>query len=287
MTFTLEVAWMAEIPPLPELRFAEVPVTSQYRYAGDRFCYMETGRRELAPLLLLHGIGANSLHWRYQLAGLADRFRLIAWNAPGYLLSDNLRAETPTCRDYADALGDLLAALGISRFDVVANSFGTRVAQSFAYHRPGQIGRAVFTGTSIPHRTPPEERARILEARSRMIERGGYSFANRAAALLGSAASAETQALVQQTLRATNPAGFMQAARFIADADMPPLGAGLTMPLLMIQGEEDGIAPTATNAELLASALTQAKLVVLAGCGHLPEVEFPARVNDLIAAHLS
>jgi hypothetical protein len=43
----------------------------------------------------------------------------------------------------------------------------------FAHHRPGQIGRAVFTGTSIPHRTPPEERARIIEERSRMIERGG------------------------------------------------------------------------------------------------------------------
>ena len=71
---------------------------------------------------LLHGIGANSLHWRYQLAGLADRFRLIAWNAPGYLLSDNLRAETPSCRDYADALDDLLSALGIDRFDIVANS---------------------------------------------------------------------------------------------------------------------------------------------------------------------
>jgi hypothetical protein len=28
-------------------------------------------------------------------------------------------------------------------------------------------------------------------------------------------------------------------------------------------------------------------LWVLAGCGHLPEVEFPSRVNDLIAAHLS
>jgi pimeloyl-ACP methyl ester carboxylesterase len=53
-----------------------------------RFCYMEAGRVDLPPVLLLHGIGANSLHWRYQLAGLSDRFRLIAWNAPGYLLSD-------------------------------------------------------------------------------------------------------------------------------------------------------------------------------------------------------
>jgi pimeloyl-ACP methyl ester carboxylesterase len=177
-------------------------------------------------VLLLHGIGANSLHWRYQLAGLADRFRLIAWNAPGYLLSDNLRAETPTCRDYADALDDLLSALGIEGFDIVANSFGTRVAQCFAYHWPGRIGRAVFTGTSIPRGMSPEERARSIEARARMIERGGYGFGDRAAALLGSAATADTLALVQQTLRATNPAGFMQAARSVTQAETPPLGAG-------------------------------------------------------------
>ena len=108
---------MADLPPLPEPRFAEIPATSRHRYVGDRFCYMEAGRVDLPPVLLLHGIGANSLHWRYQLAGLADRFRLIAWNAPGYLLSDNLWAQTPSCRDYADALDDLLSALGIDGFD--------------------------------------------------------------------------------------------------------------------------------------------------------------------------
>jgi pimeloyl-ACP methyl ester carboxylesterase len=88
-----------------------------------------------------------------------------------------------------------------------------------------------------------------VEARARMIERGGYSFGDRAAALLGSAAIADTLVLVQQTLRATNPAGFMQAARFIAEAEMPLLSAGLAMPVLMIQGEEDRVTPAATNAE--------------------------------------
>src|SRR5262252_5325542 len=147
---------MADIPPLPELRLAGIPAASRHRYTGDRFCYMEAGPVDLSPVLLLHGIGANSLHWRYQLAGLADRFRLIASNAPGYLLSDNLRAETPSCRDYANALADLLSALGIDGFDVVANSFRTRVAQCFAYHWPGRIRRAVFTGTSIPRDMSPE-----------------------------------------------------------------------------------------------------------------------------------
>jgi pimeloyl-ACP methyl ester carboxylesterase len=79
----------------------------------------------------------------------------------------------------------------------------------------------------------------------------------------------------------------MQAARFIAEAAMPPLAAGLTMPLLMVQGEEDRVTPAAANAELLAAALPHARLVMFAGCGHLPEVEFPSRVNDLIATYLS
>src|SRR6516225_11719480 len=35
---------MADLPPLPELRFAEVSATSRLRYVGDRFCYMETGK---------------------------------------------------------------------------------------------------------------------------------------------------------------------------------------------------------------------------------------------------
>jgi pimeloyl-ACP methyl ester carboxylesterase len=105
--------------------------------------------------------------------------------------------------------------------------------------------------------------------------------------LLASAASPQTITLVQQTLRATNPTGFMQAARFLTSGNAPPLGAGLTMPVLLIQGEEDRVTPAAANAELLVRAVPGARLVLLPGCGHLPEVEAPARVNELIEEHLS
>jgi pimeloyl-ACP methyl ester carboxylesterase len=149
----------------------------------------------------------------------------------------------------------------------------------------GSGGPCLPVPASLRARRPRS--ARSVEARARTIEHGGYGFGDRATVLLGSAATADTLALVQQTLRATNPAGFMQAARFIAEAEMPPLAAGLTMPLLMVQGEKDRVAPAATNAELLAAALPVVRLVILAGCGHLPEVEFPSPVNDLIAAHMS
>ena len=272
---------------LPDLRFVEIPPGSRDRYDGDRFSYMEAGPAEAPPLILLHGIGSNSMGWRYQYAGLADRFRVIGWNAPGYMLSDNLLADTPDRRDYADALFDFLAALGIDRFELLANSFGTRIAQDFAHFHPGRIGRAVFTGTSVATERPAAERARMVEARAAQVACGGYGFGERAAALLGSRVSADTFAIVQHVLRATNPKGFMQAVRFGASASPPPLGAELTMPLLMIQGEDDRVTPAAANAARLAGTVPQARLVLLDGCGHLPEIEAPERVNQLVQEFLS
>jgi pimeloyl-ACP methyl ester carboxylesterase len=118
-----------------------------------------------------------------------------------------------------------------------------------------------------------------------MIERGAYAFSERATALLGSSASADTLALAQQTMRATNPSGFMQASRFVNGDDMPTPGSGLTMPLLMIQGDQDRVTPVEANAARLTAVVSGARIVMLSGIGHLPEIEAPQVFNELAEQH--
>lgn len=272
------------IPPLPELKFAEMQ--SKTPYTGDRWSYMEAGPKDAPVVVTLHGIGDNAMQWRFQLAGLSDRFRTIAWNAPGYMLSDGFKTETPTCRDYANALNDFFDAIKVSHAHLLANSFGSRVAMCFATYYPKRVSKMILVGPSAARENDTVQRKEeYLELRRAQVAQGGFRFPDlRVRNLLAPEADAETVELASYPMRATNPRGFMQAAYFLAYDDNTPtrLASRINVSLLIINGREDKITPSSNNAEPIHRSIKGSRLELLKGVGHLPHVEAHDEVNKLI-----
>src|SRR3546814_12702323 len=87
-------------------------------------------------LVLLHGLGGNSLSWESQFDHLANHRRVIAWDSPGYGGSDDLPMPAPDPDDYVEALRTFLDAMGIARADLLGHSMGGVVAARFAARWP-------------------------------------------------------------------------------------------------------------------------------------------------------
>jgi pimeloyl-ACP methyl ester carboxylesterase len=142
-----------------------------------------------------------------------------------------------------------------------------------------------MTGTGIgPKALSDAVKADTIATRAAQIASGGYGFGARADALLGSHSSPELVELVRNGVRATNPRGFMQGVKLgLADGYSPAeVAATVNVPVLMISGREDRVNPIDTNAAVLKKAMPKARLEIIDGIGHLPQIEAPERVNALL-----
>lgn len=271
-------------PALPEVRFARIPLESQTHYLGDRFSYLEAGPTDQPCVLFLHGIGSNASYYRFQFAALSSQFRVVAWNAPGYWMSDNLKTENPNDDDYAKAVVDFTQALGLQKFILCGNSFGSVVAQAFAIRHPQRVARLILTGTGVGQQQVSPERREKFEARARRIRLGSYQYGDAGVDnLVGPQATAALRAMLVEVARGTQAAGMLRAVSFrLSSFYTPDLASAMTMPVLLVQGSEDRVNPRQENADLLLPQLSNGRLVELPGIGHLPEVEAPNDFNRLL-----
>ena len=272
------------IPPLPDLRFAEVEA-ARLGLEGPRISYMEAGDGP-ETILCLHGIGANSTGWRFSLAALSRHARVIAWNAPGYYLSDNFAAEAPDAADYADVAVALLDALGVAGPVYLAgSSFGSMTGACLAARHPARVKKLALMGTSRGQRWKGAEgRAQMLAMRAASVAEGGVALARtRSAKLVSPNAPPAVLAMVQAVVAATNPRGLMQAARCTDKADVIlDFAPHIACPTLAITGTDDQVNPPDTVGRLIAAAIQGARFESPAGIGHLPELEAPAQTSELL-----
>lgn len=264
------------------------PPLEQAVIAGDARTWRSAGEGGATPLVLLHGIGSNARSWAGQFAGLSAGRRVVAWNAPGYAGSVPLAADWPTPQAYAAALAALLDHLGIVSCILVGQSLGAIVAAAFTVAWPERVAALMLAspasgyGAAARDPLPANVMARVTE----MESLGPAGLADkRAGRLVTPAASDQARHLVWQAMSEVTLAGYRQASRMLAAADILQDGPLIPVPTTVAWGSVDVITPP-EGCRRVAASIPGARAVELPGLGHGFATEAPASFNAVVQSLL-
>jgi esterase len=121
---------------------------------GRNIHYVETGKPDGPPLLLLHGQSGFWYDWIEVLPGLIDQYRVVLLDHPGFGDSDwdptgNAYLVPGFCKD----LEQVIEQLHLNKFVIAGHSFGGRIGIYYACLHPEQV-RAVIMADSAPDVDP-------------------------------------------------------------------------------------------------------------------------------------
>jgi pimeloyl-ACP methyl ester carboxylesterase len=119
-------------------------MTVAYRHAvarGIKIFYREAGRTDAPVLLLLHGFPTSSHMFRDLIPLLADRFRVIAPDLPGFGFSDvpDTESFTYTFDRLAEVMDAFTETVGLARYAVYVFDYGAPVGFRLALRHPERI----------------------------------------------------------------------------------------------------------------------------------------------------
>lgn len=116
--------------------------------------YREAGEPDAPAILLLHGLPSSSRMYEPLLARLADRYRLVAPDYPGF---GHSAAPAPDAFAYtfdrlAEVMTRLTEALGLSRYSLFMQDYGGPVGFRMALGHPERLD-ALIVQNAVAHET--------------------------------------------------------------------------------------------------------------------------------------
>lgn len=256
---------------------------------GLEFSYHSEGHGP--TLVLLHAFPLNKAMWEGQVEALKDVCHVLTMDMRGFGRSQ-VTDGVFTLDDLADDLHHLLQRLGHTQIVLGGLSMGGYVALAYMRRHPAGVRGLILADTKATADGPE-----ALAKREAMIEevaaRGTRGVARAFPRAVVSASTAETQSALLDRLKVwiedTVPSTVIGAQRAMAARpDSSALLPTIKVPTLILVGEEDPTTPPA-DAEAMAAAIHDARLVRLPGAGHLANLEAPdafnAAVRDFMAQY--
>lgn len=265
---------------------------------GRRVFLVERGQGP--AVLLMHGFPTSCYDWRGVMDGLAG-YRCLAFDFPGYGLSDKPAAYSYSLFQQADVVEALASTLGIAEAHVVSHDMGTSVhTELLARTLEGRLGFRIASSTFLngsmlmdmatitpfqqllaSNQTLPQAIA-ICEAMSVNYVDGLKSIMKRPQSLSEEDAAVMQDLLLYQEGNRRIPAlaGYMRE-RYVHKERWIGALKRTSSPVQFVWADGDPIA----NVEMgraLSREVSQARYVELAGLGHFLLMEDPPAVAQHI-----
>ena len=239
-----------------------------------------------APVLLVHGFGADLNTWMFTQPALAESRRAVALDLPGHGGSTKALDKAADATSFAADIDRALAALAIERLHLVGHSMGGAIALAFAGWQPDRVASLTLIA---PAELGTEINAAFITGFVRTQRRREMQ---EVLTLLVHDPALVSRQMVEDLLRYKRLDGVQAALEALAQEWFPngiqravwaELVGKIDVPTQIIWGREDRIIPVA-HAEALADKVP---VHILDAAGHLPHMEKSGEVNRLIAAFIA
>jgi len=236
---------------------------------------------ENAPvLILINSLGTDFRIWLPLLDELNSEWSILLYDKRGHGLSDVGKLPY-SIDDHAEDLIGLCRHLGIRKATICGLSVGGLIAQSVYLKKPELVKKLILSNTS--HKIGTEEiwAGRIAGVEEHGIESLADSVMERWFTKDFHERRKTDLAGYRNMLVRQDPAGYAATCGAIRDADFTASVSEIKVPVLCIGGDQDGSTPPDVL-RALAGMIPNARFELIEGCGHIPCIEQPAALADIL-----
>jgi len=260
---------------------------------GVKIHYRDEGLEDGNVLVLTHGFAASLHTWEPWVERLGERYRIVSLDLPGHGLSRNPSAAKMNPGYFGETIAEMTAQLGIDEFVLVGNSMGGATAWQFALEYPERLEGLVLVAASGWPSEVDEDQPLIFRLLGNPVARALLKDLDTSglvkSGLEGSFfdPSFATDEMIERYVSLARAPGHrdgilaMTTQRDDRVTATPELVSQITVPTLILHGQEDNVVPS-DGAGKFAAAIDGAEVIVYERVGHLPQEE----IADLSSENL-
>lgn len=253
----------------------------------------DAANADTETLICLHGIGGDHTSFAPQSKTLAEHYRVVAWNMPGY--QNSVPLASCSFELLANSLLQFIDALDIGPVHIAGQSIGGMIAQEmFHRHRQyfssGKVKSLILIATTAAFGGRDDSfKQAFLDARLKPLDAGMSMRQIAEAAIPGIVGDGVDTTLIKMGIDAM--AGidadvYRDVLRCLVTFDRRVVWQEIDCPTLLVAGSKDTNAPAATMKKM-ADKLPHACYEEIAEAGHLVNLEKGDRFNDVVKRFLS